>query len=118
MTTLTDPPKEQFRLSIWGVVLGAEGHQIPHIHPSAWLSGVYYVRLPGAMDSPDREPAGYIEFGRPPAHFHFSSDPRVRLIRPLQGHMLLFPSYFYHRTEPFESNDTRISIAFDIIPTP
>jgi len=30
--------------------------------------------------------------------------------------LVLFPSYFYHRTEPFESQDQRISIAFDIVP--
>jgi hypothetical protein len=30
--------------------------------------------------------------------------------------MILFPSYFYHRTVPFRSDDYRISIAFDIIP--
>jgi tetratricopeptide (TPR) repeat protein len=30
--------------------------------------------------------------------------------------MYLFPSYFYHRTIPFESDGQRISIAFDILP--
>jgi hypothetical protein len=30
--------------------------------------------------------------------------------------MILFPSYFYHRTIPFEASETRISIAFDAMP--
>ena len=30
--------------------------------------------------------------------------------------MLLFPSYIYHRTVPFEGAETRISIAFDVVP--
>ncbi len=30
--------------------------------------------------------------------------------------MFLFPSYFYHRTVPFENEQNRISIAFDIMP--
>jgi hypothetical protein len=30
--------------------------------------------------------------------------------------MILFPSYFYHRTIPFESSQRRISIAFDAVP--
>jgi len=29
--------------------------------------------------------------------------------------MVLFPSYFYHRTLPFTSAGKRVSIAFDII---
>jgi hypothetical protein len=29
--------------------------------------------------------------------------------------MVLFPSYFYHRTVPFESDEVRISIAFDVL---
>ncbi len=28
---------------------------------------------------------------------------------------MLFPSYFFHRTLPFEAGDYRISIAFDIM---
>jgi len=30
--------------------------------------------------------------------------------------MLLFPSYFFHRTLPFQADATRISIAFDVMP--
>jgi hypothetical protein len=30
--------------------------------------------------------------------------------------MLLFPSYVYHRTIPFESGEDRISFAFDVVP--
>jgi hypothetical protein len=30
--------------------------------------------------------------------------------------MLLFPSYFWHRTVPFESERERICVAFDVIP--
>ena len=37
---LAKRPK-RYRLTAWAVVLQAQGHQIPHNHPSAWLSGVY-----------------------------------------------------------------------------
>jgi Putative 2OG-Fe(II) oxygenase len=30
--------------------------------------------------------------------------------------MILFPSYFYHRTIPFAAPEVRISIAFDAMP--
>ena len=38
------------------------------------------------------------------------------MFEPEPGLMLLFPSYFYHRTMPFESADMRISISFDVLP--
>ncbi len=41
--------------------------------------------------------------------------PEVRFYRPEEGLMFLFPSYFYHRTVPFESEQLRVSIAFDIL---
>ncbi|MEE8245628.1 MAG: TIGR02466 family protein, partial [Alphaproteobacteria bacterium] len=107
----------RFTLSVWSIILEGQGHQVPHIHPTAWLSGVYYVRLPELMSRPGSGEAGWIEFGRPPDHFHNSAAPEVRAYQPEQGLMFLFPSYFYHRTVPFDSADQRISISFDVLPT-
>ena len=111
---LADPP-ERLGLSIWAVVLEGQGHQIPHIHPSAWLSGVYYAKVPDEVRASDHSRAGWIEFGRPPEHFHCTVTPEVKAIRPEEGLLLLFPSYFYHGTVPFEAEETRISIAFDVL---
>ncbi len=41
--------------------------------------------------------------------------PEVCFCRPEEGLMFLFPSYFYHRTVPFESEQPRVSISFDIL---
>ena len=59
---------------------------------------------------------GWIEFGRPPDKYGVA-DPDVRLFRPEPGLMLLFPSDVYHRTIPFDGDGTRISIAFDVLPS-
>ncbi len=40
----------------------------------------------------------------------------MRTFQPEEGLMLLFPSYFYHRTVPFEAAEERISISFDVKP--
>jgi tetratricopeptide (TPR) repeat protein len=106
----------EWTLSAWGVVMQAAGHQIPHIHPAAWLSGVYYPRLPEIVSAPDGDKAGWIEFGRPPEHFHNACEPETLSIQPEAGLMVLFPSYFYHHTVPFEADGMRISIAFDLMP--
>ena len=74
---------------------------MPHIHPSAWLSGVYYVALPSSLGADDDGTAGWIEFGRPYWDFQIRAEPETRLIEPEEGLMLLFPSYMFHRTLPF-----------------
>jgi len=105
-----------YELSVWGVVMRRQGHQVAHIHPAAWLGGVYYARVPDAVAADDPDHAGWIEFGRPPDDYHVTAAPNLELVRPREGLMLLFPAYFYHRTVPYDAEATRISIAFDIIP--
>lgn len=106
----------RYRLTAWSVVLESQGHQMPHIHPSAWMSGVYYVQIPEAVSASTQDTAGWIEFGQPPDHFHTRVAPELRLVKPQAGMLVLFPSYFYHRTIPFEASGRRISIAFDVLP--
>ncbi len=103
------------RIDIWGTVLGAQGYQTAHMHRAAWVSGVYYVQLPEVMHKAESGNAGWIEFCRPPDEFKCKQEHDVKIIQPKEGIMLLFPSYLYHSTIPFESNDKRISIAFDLI---
>ncbi len=97
----------------WGTVYGAQGHQSAHIHPTSWLSGVYYVTVPDFVHRGDNGHKGWIEFGRPPEHYPITVDPDVTFIQPVEGKLVLFPSYLYHRTVPYEENALRISIAFD-----
>lgn len=102
-------------LRAWGTVLDAGGCQAPHQHPLGFLSGVFYVQLPPDMAA--REPqAGWLEFGQPPARLVCRETAPVRTVEPRPGRLVLFPSYFWHRTLPFESAETRISIAFDAVP--
>ncbi len=111
---LADPPA-RWRLNVWGTLLAGGGHQAPHIHPFGWMSGVYYARLPDVAD-PSAEPeAGWIEFGRPGADFLCRAEPLTRLVSPYEGMIVMFPSYFYHRTVPFSDNTLRVSVAFDVV---
>ncbi|MFQ5936552.1 MAG: tetratricopeptide repeat protein [Acidiferrobacterales bacterium] len=105
-----------WRLTVWGVMLRAQGHQVAHNHPGGWVSGVYYAKLPTVVDSSAAEHAGWIEFGRPPEEFHGGARPPVKLIKPQEGLLLLFPSYLYHQTVPYQSDEERVSIAFDVLP--
>jgi hypothetical protein len=37
-------------------------------------------------------------------------------VRPEVGLLVLFPSYFWHGTLPFHSEQPRLTVAFDVVP--
>ncbi|MDX1512822.1 MAG: tetratricopeptide repeat protein [Gammaproteobacteria bacterium] len=103
------------RMIGWATVL--DGGADAHIHPHAWLSGVYYVKTVSACEAGEgEENDGFIEFGRPDPKFDLTESPEFRVVRPREGLMLLFPSFFWHRVRDFRSKEKRISYAFDIFP--
>ena len=102
-------------MAMWCIVLGPGTHQGPHIHPAAWLSGVYYPQIPEGVRT-GSGPAGWLEFGEPDRTFPTKIEPPRYKVRPEEGLVVIFPSYLYHRTIPFEDSGTRISVAFDIVP--
>lgn len=104
----------KWHLVIWAIVLEGEGYQVSHIHRAAWLSGVYYAQVPDIVSAGGED--GWIEFGEPGPEYHWSAKPETRRVRPEPGLMVLFPSYVFHRTIPFQSDQTRISVAFDVVP--
>ena len=107
---------DRWTLNGWTVILKSQGHQRAHIHPDGWLSGVYYVKVPDSVsDTPGGSEDGWIEFGRPPDNVRAKRENPTRRIAPREGVMILFPSYLYHRTIPFEDSGERISFAFDVI---
>ncbi len=112
---LKDLPEELRLTDLWGVVIKTGGHQTPHIHPSAWLSGVYYLAVPETISPEDAEGKGWIEFGQAPDRFRCQSTQQTHRICPEVGKMILFPSYLYHHTIPHPGEQERISVAFDLV---
>lgn len=110
------PPESKYGIELWANIMHKQGHQLPHFHPEGWLSGCYYARLPQAVETSGEAHEGWIEFGRPAYHLPHTKEPTTRLVKPQEGMLVLFPSYLFHHTVPFESDEQRISIAFDVIP--
>lgn len=109
------------RLKSWAVLMHRHGYETPHIHPDGLVSGVYYVRLPAVVSAKEAQAKpshqGWIEFGEPDPVYKMRRPPPVHKLRPMEGQMLLFPSYQWHRTIPFDSDQERLSIAFDFTAT-
>ena len=115
-TSWSSNKPDDWEIYIWSTVLNDGGYQDSHMHPSAWVSGVYYVSLPQSMGNGSSSHDGWLEFGEAPARFNLSAPAKTQIIKPEPGLIVFFPSYFHHRTIPFKSTDHRISIAFDLEP--
>lgn len=87
----------------------------PHDHPGWVWSGCYYVKIP----KQDKEHGGRIEFmdhrtnirtltvaGAPCFASKYSVPPKA-------GMLILFPSYLRHWVYPNESEEPRVSVAFN-----
>lgn len=96
----------------WSVRLRSQGFHISHMHPEGWLSSALYIDLPPEVGLSD---AGALAFGIPDAALNLDLGPR-RIVRPKPGQLVVFPSYFWHGTIPFESDTDRLTVAFDALP--
>jgi uncharacterized protein (TIGR02466 family) len=106
---------ESVELRSWALTVHDDGHEAWHIHPFGWISGVYYVAVPkpGGGGHPGAIEFGLHPFGRDERSF---SNPRWHTM-PQAGQLLLFPSYYAHRTRPTGVGDLRVCVAFDIRPS-
>ena len=96
----------------WSVRLASSGFHTNHIHQSGWLSSAFYLSLPPEVGTSQ---AGALTFGVPDVVFGLDLTPR-RVEMPRAGRLILFPSYFWHGTVPFESQSPRLTMAFDAVP--
>ena len=96
----------------WSVRLRSQGFHISHMHPEGWLSSALYIDLPPEVGAGD---AGALALGVPDAALGLDLPPR-RMVRPRVGQLVIFPSYFWHGTIPFEGPKDRLTVAFDAIP--
>jgi tetratricopeptide (TPR) repeat protein len=98
----------------WSVRLRTMGHHANHVHPRGWISSACYVELPDIM-SDARTEDGVLTFGQPSIITTPALDAEY-VVRPKVGMLVLFPSYFWHGTVPFSSDQTRLTVAFDAVP--
>ena len=104
--------------NMWANINPPGGMNMPHIHPNALFSGVYYVKSqpnfgrlkiydprPGVqLNMPSRKP------GNPGKDLW-----REAYIDPIPGRIIMFPAWLWHSVEENKSNDIRISVSFNFI---
>ena len=105
------PNKDFTIVGAWSVFLSDKGYHTNHVHPEGRLSAVFYIEIPSELSHEEHE--GYLSFGTP--NFKLKTDLTHEFtVRPEVGKLVIFPSYFWHGTIPFKSDEKRLTIAFDI----
>jgi len=100
----------------WSSRLQTQGFHVNHIHPQGWISSCYYVSVPDVTQDQSAK-QGWIKFGEPSFKMPDTVSGTVRrAIQPVPGRLVLFPSYIWHGTIPFQSANARTTIAFDAVP--
>lgn len=100
--------------SSWYLRMKQGGYLGSHIHEEGWISGCVYLQLP---DKGADGHEGSFEYGTdgddyPRLNDNFSAC----IVDQVVGDLVLFPSSLFHRTIPFQSDQERVCVAFDIKP--
>ena len=98
----------------WSVRLRSAGYHTSHVHPRGWISSACYIQLPDRMTAGGTAD-GILSFGAP-GMLTTPTLPAQLSVRPQVGLLVLFPSYFWHGTLPFHSEQPRLTVAFDVVP--
>jgi len=96
----------------WYIRMKKGGHLNSHLHENAWISGAVYLSIPEQIKNSNE---GAIELSIDGDNYpRLQNQYTKRIIKLNVGDIVFFPSSLFHRTIPFDSNEERICIAFDV----
>ena len=98
-----------YNLMGWLVSLKKGGKITAHMHDLGWLSGSIYVNVPPKLQTDSGNLVVCIDENE-------NKNENKKSIDVVTGSLCLFPSSLLHYTIPFESEENRIVLAFDMIP--
>ena len=102
--------------NFWFNVNNRGNYNSLHNHRGGIISGVLYILIPDdncggiTFERTDKE----LQYYLPPfldKHNEFTSS--MVTVKPKEGSLVLFPSWFNHRVEPSQSQNSRVSMSFN-----
>nr|WP_256443734.1 tetratricopeptide repeat protein [Erythrobacter sp. 3-20A1M] len=99
----------------WSVRLAEGGFHVAHIHHQGWVSSALHIEVP-AVQPDEPKQSGALFLGSAPDELGLSLEPR-RVILPRPGYLALFPSSLWHGTHAYRSDEERLTVAFDAVPS-
>jgi tetratricopeptide (TPR) repeat protein len=110
------PPPPAATMRTGTTVLYADGSNRQHVHPTGYVSTVYYVRIPESVRSATDD-RGALSLGpcdqRAPGHVACWGERRIR---PREGWIAIFPSHVFHDVIPTRTAEPRVSVPLDMEP--
>ena len=103
----------EYSLHAWLISIKRGGQLKPHIHTQGWLSGSVYINVPRKSKADSGNLV--VSIGEEKD----ATDTRInekKIIDVVTGNLVLFPASLTHYTIPFESEEERIVLAFDVNP--
>jgi len=111
-----DDPNQKVKISsMWAIINKGGAANARHHHGNSDISAAYYVRAPencGDIVFYDPRPAPV--FSHPKAKSPNSLNAMINSIKPIEGYLILFPSYLEHSVNSNISKKERIVISFNI----
>ena len=102
----------EYSLYGWLISMKSGGELQPHIHDLGWLSGTIYINVP--LKSKADSGNLVVSLGEEKD----ATDTRMnveKIINVVTGSLVLFPASLTHYTIPFEAEEERIVLAFDVM---
>jgi hypothetical protein len=103
----------EFNLSGWIIRMKSGGELKPHIHDKGWISGSIYINSPSKLNADSGNLV--VSLGEE-EDLTGKRTIMEEMIDVATGSLVLFPASLTHYTIPFESEEERIVLAFDVIP--
>ena len=104
---------KKYQLYGWLVAMKTGGELSAHMHENGWISGSIYIKVPNKNKKNDGNIAFCIEEEQ---FLRNGQKSPEKVIDISTGSMCLFPSSLLHYTIPFDSDEERIVLAFDVQP--
>lgn len=104
---------DAYSLYGWIIRMKNGGALRPHMHEKGWISGSIYINVPPKLNVNDGNLVVCIEDD---ALLSESQGNKKNIIDVSTGSLCLFPASLLHYTIPFESDEERIVLAFDVVP--
>ena len=102
-----------YKLEGWLVSMKSGGKLDPHIHESGWISGSVYINVPGKLKGNSGSLVLCLD---DKIETKKINNLEEKTINVETGSLCFFPSSLYHYTVPFEDDEDRIVLAFDVMP--
>ena len=96
----------------WSVRLWRDGFHKNHFHSQGWLSSAFYLTVPPEVAQGGE---GWIKFGEPGFHAREPLEADY-WVKPIEGALVVFPSYLWHGTEPLHTASERMTVGYDVLP--